>query len=125
MPCSYWQRQLNELDRAMGTMRRAGIPSSASPFSKLSGLRGQVYQKIGLKLPRVVTQLMRLIALSPGEIILWHDVEAGFVTEARTKPGAPPIYHWPTDDQAMALLTGNLTKELELELMRPVDYFGE
>lgn len=125
MGCGIRQRQINQMDRALGTMTRAGIPSLADPFRKVFELRGQVFRQVGLKLPRTIIQLIRLVALSPGSITLWLDVEAGWMSEGREKPGAPPVYRWPTDEQAMMLLKGELTKELELELLKPDEYLGE
>lgn len=125
MGCGVYWQQIGQLDKAMETMGRAGISESADSFRSLFELRGKLYGQIGLKFPRTVIQLIRLIALSPGSIALWFDVEAGWMSEGREKPGAPPVYHSITDDQAMALLKGELTKELELELLTPDEYLGE
>ena len=81
--------------------------------------------RVGFKYPRTISQIARLIGLSPGTITLWHDVESGWMSEAREKPGAPPVYKAVTDEVAMALLKGELTKELEQVLMAPDDYYGE
>ncbi len=79
----------------------------------------------GFKYPRPMTLLIKLVGLSPGTIHLWHDGESGFFTEARAKEGAPPIYHHVTDEVAIKILKGELTHELEAELMKPDEYIGE
>jgi len=81
--------------------------------------------KIGVKYPREVTMLLHIGGLSPGAVKVWHDVESGFMSEARAYPGAPPVYKSISNDVAMTLLKGEMTKELETELMTPDDYIGE
>lgn len=81
--------------------------------------------QIGVKFPRTTSLLTKLIALSPGSIALWHDVESGFMSEARAYPGAPPVYKGVSDEVAMAILKKEITKELEAELMAPDEYLGE
>ena len=125
MGCGVYWQQIGELDRAMGVMRRAGISELSAPYQKLFEVKGKLFGQIGLKFPRSAIQLLRLVALSPGIIALWLDVEAGWMSEGRVKPGAPPVYHSITDEQAIALLTGGLTKELELKLLAPDPYLGE
>jgi len=88
-------------------------------------MRGKLMGQIGIKFPREVTMLMRLVMLSPGEIKLWHDVESGFMSEARAYPGAPPVYKSISNEVAMALLKNEMTKDLETELMTPDEYLGE
>ena len=121
----YQQRSLARLDRGMEMMRLEGIPELSTPFRALSEARSQLMRNIGIKMPRNVVSLLRLYGLSPGTIQLWHDDESGFFTEARATPGAPPIYKHISDDVAIVLLKGELTKELEEQLMATVDYLGE
>jgi len=125
MGCGVANRQIRELDRALSTMRRFGIDELSGPFRQLSAQRGKLLSQVGFKFPRTISSLLKLLGLSPGTITLWHDVESGWMSEAREKPGAPPVYKAVTDEVAMALLKGELTKELEQVLMAPDDYYGE
>lgn len=125
MGCGVYWGQINELTRALTTMTKFGIPEVSEAYQKLYGIRGKLLAQVGFKFPRIITQLVRLAGLSPGEVRLWHDVECGWMSEARAKPGAPPVYHHVSDDIAMAILKGELTKELEAELMTRDDYLGE
>lgn len=125
MGCGVKWQQIGQLDKALGSMRVSGILTTAGPFQELSALRAKVMAQIGFKLPRVVTQMIRLIGLSPGTITLWHDIESGWMSEARAKLGAPPVYKSVSDEVAMAILKGEVTKKLETELLTPDPYIGE
>jgi len=121
----YHYRQLQEVDRAMSALRLRGIPITNPAMSGLSAIRGKLLAQIGIKYPRVISLLAKIIALSPGSIKLWHDVESGWMTEARRKPGAPPVYRSVDDDVAAMLVRGEMTHELEESLMTPDEYIGE
>jgi len=124
MGCGVWWTQINELDRAMGSLRRLGLDQLPA-FGQLSALRGQLMKQIGFKYPRTVSLLAKLAGLSPGEIKLWHDAEAGFMAEARATPGALPVYHHVSDDEAAEILRGEISRETHDRLMAPDDYYGE
>jgi len=109
----------------MGTMRRSGIPVVSEVYQTLYSERGKILAQIGFKFPRSITQLVKLTGLSPGIVAIWHDVESGWLAEAREKPGALPIYHRVTDEVAIAILKGELTHELEEQLLTPDEYLGE
>ena len=106
-------------------MRKFRIPEISPAYQQLYSLRGKLLKQVGFKYPRIVTSLLRLVALSPGRITLWHDVESGWMSEARVRPGAPPVYRAVSDEVAMALLKEELTHELEQVLMTPDPYIGE
>ena len=67
----------------------------------------------------MLTQLIKLIGFSPGTITLWHDNESGWMSEARTRPGAAPVYKSVSDEVAMAILKKEVTPELEVTLLTP------
>lgn len=121
----YSYNMVNELERAMATMRRFGIPAVSDAYQTLYKARGKLLTQIGFKFPRPISLIAKLVGLSPGEVRVWHDAESGWFAEARAKPGAPPVYHHVTDEVAMAILKGELTKELETTLMTPDEYLGE
>lgn len=125
MGCGVYWNQIHRLDESMDTMRMHGILPGSEPFDELYSLRGKLMGQIGIKFPRTTSFLAKLIALSPGSITVWHDVESGFMSEARAYPGAPPVYKAVSNEVAMALLKKELTKELEKELMTPDEYLGE
>lgn len=125
MGCGVYWQQINELDRALGALQRAGLGPGFAPYNALVGLRGKVFGQLGIKYPRTITQLIRLLALSPGEISVWHDIESGWMVKAIESPGVPPVYRYVSDDVAITILSGGLTHELEAELFKPDDYIGE
>ncbi len=125
MGCGVYWTQIKELDRALSTMRKFGIPELSDAYQQLGSIRHDLLGKMGVKIPRTVTQLIRLAGFSPGIIALWHDVESGWMSEARARPGAPPVYKKASDEVAMAILQRNITDELEEELMTPDPYIGE
>ena len=106
-------------------MRRFGIPDVSDAYQKLFSIRGKLMAQVGFKFPRTVTQLIKVLGLSPGSITVWHDIESGWMSEARSRPGAPPVYKRVSDEVAMAILKREVTKELEAELMKPDEYLGE
>jgi len=123
--CGIYWAQVNELDRAMGTMRRYGIPEESDAYQSLWGQRGRLMAEIGQKFPRETLQMRLISALYSPVIRLWHDIESGWMVEAREKPGAPPVYKSVSDEVAMAILKGEVTPELEEELVTPDEYLGE
>ena len=125
MGCGVYWQQVHEIERALGTMEKFGIDPASEAYRKLYAERGKLMKQIGFKFPRVVNPLATLSGMSPGIIKLWHDIESGWMSEAREQPGAPPVYHMVQDEVAMAILKGELTPELEKELMAPDYYYGE
>ncbi|MBA7559930.1 hypothetical protein ES708_01548 [subsurface metagenome] len=81
--------------------------------------------KLGLRVPRISVLVKLLFALSPGEIKLWADAELGWMTEARARPGAPPVYKYVSDEVAEKIVKGEITHELEEQLLEPDPYVGE
>jgi len=122
MGCGAKWRQIDELDKALGALRGSGLGPGITPFDTLWELRGKIYGQIGLKFPRTLTQLVKILGLSPGTVTLWHDVEAGWMSEARVRPGAPPVYKKVSDEVAIAILKKEVTPELEAELLTPDEY---
>lgn len=121
----YQYRQLDEIDQALETMRKYGIPEVSEAYQKLYGMRYKLMPQVGIKFPRIVVQLIKLIGLSPGVITLWHDIEEGWMSEARASPGAPPVYKRASDEVAMAILKHEVTPELQKDLLTPDPYLGE
>lgn len=119
MGCGVYWQQVHEIEHALGTMERFGIDPASEAYRKLSAERGKLMKQIGFKFPRVVNPMAVLTGMSPGIIKLWHDVESGFMSEARVRPGAPPIYRSVDDEVAMAILKRELTPEQEKVLMTP------
>jgi len=122
MGCGVKWRQIDQLDKALGSLRHTGLGPGTTPFDTLWELRGKIFGQIGVKYPRTLTQLVKILGLSPGTITLWHDVESGWMSEARARPGAPPVYKHVSDEVAMAILKKEVTHELEAELLTPDKY---
>jgi len=125
MGCGVYWQQIKELNRALGTMRKYGIPETADAYRQLAGTRYDLLGKMGVKLPRSIIQISKLVGFSPGSITLWFDVECGWMTEGRIRPGAPPVYKSASDEIAMAILKREITDELEEIIMTPDPYLGE
>ena len=125
MGCGIYWQQVHELERAIDIMERYGVLSTDPGYQSVQRQRAAIIAQIGYKFPRTVTKLAEVSGLSPGIIKLWHDIESGWMSEARVKPGAPPVYKHASDEVAMAILKGELTHELETELMKPDEYLGE
>ena len=125
MGCNYRLRQIAEATRAYTSLSGLGVSARLPAMQTLLSIRTRLMARVGLVFPRSITMLIRLIGLSPGSITLWHDIEMGFMTEARANETAPPVYKHASDQVAAILLKGELTKDLELELMTPDDYLGE
>jgi len=125
MACGVKQQQLNELDRALQALERAGLGPGTGPYDTLAATRTGVSEQIGYKFPRQVPFITGFRGLSPGEIRLFHDIEAGWLVEGRAEPGAPVARRYVPADIAITLLKGELTHELEEYLMTPDPYIGE
>ncbi len=121
----YNYNMVNEIDRALNVLRKYKINPTSDAFSQLYSIRGKILSQIGFKFPRPMSLIKKLVGLSPGTVALWHDAESGWFTEARVKAGAAPVYRHVTDEVAVTILKGELTHELEAELMKPDDYTGE
>jgi len=118
-------RQINEIQRTLRTLTRAGFGPLTEPYQAVYKLQGELMSKLGLRIPKSMSIMKLLKFLSPGSVKLFHDAESGWFTEAREKDGAPPVYHHVSDDTAMTILKGEMTHELEAELMKPDEYLGE
>ncbi len=123
MGCGVLWKQVQEVESALGLLRRLGIPEVSETYQTLYRTRGALLARIGFKFPKPVTLVRMLLALSPGQLRLWHDCECGWMTEARRAPGAPPVYRHASDEVASIILTGRLTHELEEELMTPQEAY--
>jgi len=117
--------EVNEFDRQLATMRRWGVLETDPGYKSLLAARGESLAKVGIIKARNTAVAKLLAGLSPGEIRLWSDAELGWMTEARTKPGAPPVYKYVSDEVAEKIVKEELTHELEEFLMTPDPYLGE
>ncbi len=126
MGCGVYWKQIREVEKAINSLKpHINIPGVSDATKELYAIRGRLMKTVGFKFPRTISQILKLAGLSPGTITLWHDIESGWMTEAREKPRAPPVYHYVKDEVALKILKGELTHELEVELMTPDDYLGE
>lgn len=125
MPCKDKWNQVETIDKAMSLLRGAGFSMEIPAMRELYRLRGQVIGKILGPFPRLRGIVRLITGLSPGELTVWFDIESGFFTEARTRPGDPPVYRPISDDQAVALLRPTPDRELAHSLYEPLEYLGE
>lgn len=126
MGCGAYFDQLHEIERAISSLQpHVDLPGIGDALKTLQASRAELLAKIGIKFPRTITQILKLIGLSPGSLVVYHDVEGGWLVAARKHEGAPPAYHYVDDATAVKLLSGGLDHELEDWLMTPDNYAGE
>lgn len=147
MGCGVYWQQIHELERALGTMERFGISATDPAYMTLERQRGALFGQVGMKFPRITTPIKEvsvwgsmtqrlmeqiigsavytLLEVRDATIRLWHDVEAGWMSEARIKPSAEPVYKAVSDEIAMAILKGEPTGKMMAQLLTPDDYLGE
>lgn len=118
-------RALNEITRTLRVLNRAGFGPLSDAYQAVYKMRGDLMSQLGLRVFKSSTLLSYLGALSPGYIKLFVDSETGFFTEARKAPGTRPVFRHASDEVALTLLRGQLTHQLEEDLMTPDDYIGE
>ena len=127
-PKEHLRFQWDEVHRAeddLATLTRLGVLETDPVYVRLEAERGAALAKVGTVLPRDTILLAWSFGFSPGIIKIWHDGDAGWVSEARVKPGAPPVYKKVSDEVAVAIIKKEVTPELEKELMTPDPYLGE
>jgi len=125
MGCGIYWFQVQKLDRAMEVMGQYGIAETDPAYQQLWAERGKLIGQIGQKFPRVNYALGMWREFSPERIRLRYDIEMGWFSEARVRPKAPPVYKPLSDEDAMAILKGEITTELKQRLLTPDDYIGE
>jgi len=125
MGCGVYYQQVREIERALGTMRKFGIDELSSPFQQLTSIRSKLLANVGVKFPRTISSLLKLFGLSPGSVTLFHDVESGWMSDSRERPGAPHVYKRIGDELAMAILQKKLSPEQKEFLHTPDPYLGE
>jgi len=122
---TFQYNELNKLNEQLEMMRKWGVSETDPGFLNLMTARGAAMGKIGLYKPRTTVLAFSIPGLSPGELKLWSDAEIGWKTEARAKPGAPPVYKSVSDAVAERIVKGELTHEEFMELLTPDEYIGE
>lgn len=109
-------------------------------WKTIGGRRVRVGATTAIAVPMVIGELsisLRLSALgltlathSPSYTIeelkdaiirLWRREEGGDLAEVRIKPGAPPIYHSVTPEQANQIESGEISAELIADLCHPTE----
>jgi len=117
--------EVQRLDEQLRLMRQWGVSPTDPGYIALRTAHAQASFKVGLVLPRTSTLVQDLWGFSPGIIRLFNDAELGWMVEARTKPGAQPVYKYVSNEIAEKIVKRQITPELETFLMTPDDYLGE
>ena len=117
--------EVQRLDEQLRLMRQWGVSPTDPGYIALRTAHAQASFKVGLVLPRTSTLVQDLWGFSPGIIRLFNDAELGWMVEARTKPGAQPVYKYVSNEIAEKIVKRQITPELETFLMTPDDYIGE
>ncbi len=127
-PEEHLRFQWDEVHRAekdLATLDRLGVSTTDPAYLRLQGERGAALAKVGTVMPRDTILLAWSFGFSPGDIKLWHDGDAGWMTEARVRAGATPVYKTVSDEVAVAIIKREVTPGLEKVLMTPDPYIGE
>ncbi len=119
MGCGVYWQQVHEIEKALATMERFGIDPGSEGVVALQGERAKLMAQVGFKFPRTVTPMSEFMVFLSPAIRVWHDSEQGWMSEARAKPGAAPVYKAASDEVAMAILKRDITPELEAILLTP------
>ena len=109
--------EVQKLDDQIRMMRRWGVSELDPGFQRLLSVRGLATSKLGFRLPRITSLILKLVGLSPGTINLWADAELGWMTESRARPGALPVYKYVSDEIAEKIVKREITHELEEQLL--------
>jgi len=117
--------EVHRAERDLATLDRLGVSKTDPAYEKLLQERGAALVKVGTKVSRDTILLAWSFGFSPGIIKLWHDGDFGWVSEARVRAGAPPVYRKVSDEMAVAIIKKEVTPELEKVLMTPDPYLGE
>lgn len=117
--------EVHRVEDDLATLERLGVLKTDPAWGKLWNERGAALAKVGRQIPRSTILLAWSFGFSPGIIKLWHDGEMGWMSEARERPGAPPVYKYISDEDAGAIIKREVTPELEKKLMTPDEYLGE
>jgi hypothetical protein len=147
MGCAILYQQLHNVDRDLDTLRRLSVEESHPAFQDLWRQRGSILSRVGQKSPRDIISisheevLSRLQALgleyaggSPGytaeelkdaTVRIWYDIESGWMSEGRMKPGGPPIYHMITAEVAVDFIKHQETPEMIAHALTEDEYIGE
>jgi hypothetical protein len=127
MGCSPYFKQLKEIDQALSHILRAGLGPLSAPYEALYKVRGEVMGKLGLKAVSVrrVLPILKLLALSPGELEVFFDIEVGWIAQGTPRPGAPPVIRRISHEEAELLLSPRPPTSLVHRLLEPETYFGE
>lgn len=115
--------ELNKINNAMWKLQRQVGGELTDAYRQLGRAKYTALRKLGLIQPRTTTLLKLLVGLSPGEIKLFMDAELGWLVVATPQPGARPVRRYVSDDIALNIINGELTHELEAELMAPVEEY--
>ena len=115
---------------ALTTARRAStreIRPTAEPTLTssmgVSDIFGRM-EELGLGFLRASPEISREL-LAEAQVRVWFDSEQGWKAEARMRPGAPPIYHQISSEEAISILQDRATPELLAKLLHPEEYLGE
>lgn len=114
----------SRMQDALNALTRHGVPSNVPSYIKMDRVLNEYRLKIGIRIPRPVTFLLKLIGLSRGVLRLFHDGDMGFLVELREFEGAIPHYRHISDDMGAKIVKEGLTHD-EFEALMTPDSFVE
>ena len=125
MPCKYKFLQAGNITSAMRTMGVSPYSLNLPVYSELRALRSSILSQVTASFPRASLLIRLIVGLSPGSVRVWFDTENGWICEGRKTPGAAPVYHSITHEEAQRLLREDPDAELAHRMMEPDLYAGE
>lgn len=123
MPCKEWWHQIRLADETMANLKTLGISPDDPIFGQLTKIRGELFGKLGFRVPRNLFPILSLVGLSPGSLRLWYDVESGWLVEARERGGAPPVYRYVGDEVAAKISKDEITHAEFMAMLEPEEVY--
>ena len=121
----YHWYQVHKAEEDLATLRRLGVEETHPAYQRAWAARGKALANVGYKRPRTQAWLVDWATYSPTLIRLMEDTELGFVAVVKAHKGAPPVYKRVSGEVAVAIIKGEVTPELERDLLAPDEYLGE
>lgn len=127
MGCGKHYEQLEEINKGLDVLMKAGMGKGNPAYEALWKMRGATLGKLTrlIPTPRLPSIIKLLTMLSPGQLKVFFDNEVGWLAEGTPAPGEMPVVRRISHEQAVLLLQEKPPSELVHKLLKPETYFGE
>ena len=125
MGCKGKWAMVNQVEKSLSALNRAGMGVGFQPYDLLYIQRGKLLATVGIKVPRVPTILRSLFGFSTGTVRVFWEPEREWWLEVRDTPEGRPRYRGITMEQGVQLCKEPVDVDLVHALMEPDLYAGE